>query len=331
MERFSFLNAAHTAYLAELYDQYLQHPDSVEPSWRAFFQGFDFGKESSNGISEEVLEEAQMDFAEGEVPEQVVKEFQVIRLIDGYRTRGHLFTKTNPVRERRKYSPTLDIENFGLEQKDLDTVFNAGEILGIGPKPLKDIITHLQKVYCQSIGIEYMYIRKPEEIEWIQDKLNINENQPKFDADRKKQILKKLNEAVSFESFLHTKYVGQKRFSLEGGESLIPALDALIEKAAEFGVKDFVMGIIEENYAENIFDSWMGKIPGRLTAEHVAKILGFGVHDIPVLVKHRLLTPLGQPSEKSTKYFAAVEVFQCAADTKWLGKATKIVSENWKR
>ncbi|MAM19757.1 MAG: 2-oxoglutarate dehydrogenase E1 component [Christiangramia sp.] len=256
MERFSFLNAAHTAYLAELYDQYLQHPDSVEPSWRAFFQGFDFGKESSNGISEEVLEEAQMDFAEGEVPEQVVKEFQVIRLIDGYRTRGHLFTKTNPVRERRKYSPTLDIENFGLEQKDLDTVFNAGEILGIGPKPLKDIITHLQKVYCQSIGIEYMYIRKPEEIEWIQDKLNINENQPKFDADRKKQILKKLNEAVSFESFLHTKYVGQKRFSLEGGESLIPALDALIEKAAEFGVKDFVMGMAHRgrlNTLTNIF------------------------------------------------------------------------------
>jgi hypothetical protein len=95
--------------------------------------------------------------------------------------------------------------------------------------------------------------------------------------------------------------------------------------------KEIVMGIIEENYAENIFDSWMGKIPGRLTAEHTAKILGFAVHDIPVLVKHRLLTPLGQPSEKSTKYFAAVEVFQCAADTKWLGKATKVVSENWKR
>ncbi len=256
MERFSFLNAAHTAYLAELYDQYLQHPDSVEPSWRAFFQGFDFGKESSNGISDEVLEEAQLDFAEGEVPEQVVKEFQVIRLIDGYRTRGHLFTKTNPVRERRKYTPTLDIENFGLEKEDLDKTFNAGEILGIGPKPLSDIIAHLQKVYCQSIGIEYMYIRKPEEIEWIQDKLNVNENQPKFDSERKKQILKKLNEAVSFESFLHTKYVGQKRFSLEGGESLIPALDALIEKAAEFGVKDFVMGMAHRgrlNTLTNIF------------------------------------------------------------------------------
>lgn len=111
-------------------------------------------------------------------------------------------------------------------------------------------------VYCDSIGIEYMYIRKPEEIEWIQNRLNVNDNHPDFDATRKKQILKKLNEAVSFENFLHTKYVGQKRFSLEGGESLIPALDALIEKAAEFGVEDFVMGMAHRgrlNTLTNIF------------------------------------------------------------------------------
>ncbi len=255
MDRFSFLNAAHTAYFAELYDQYLKHPDSVEPSWRAFFQGFDFGMQE-NGISEEVLGEAPVEFAEGEIPAHVIKEFQVIRLIDGYRTRGHLFTKTNPVRERRKYVPTLDITNFGLEESDLQTTFNAADILGIGPTTLKEIIRHLERIYCESIGIEYMYIRKPEEIQWIQDKLNINENHPKFDEAQKKQILKKLNEAVSFESFLHTKYVGQKRFSLEGGESLIPALDALIEKAAELGVEEFVMGMAHRgrlNTLTNIF------------------------------------------------------------------------------
>ncbi len=255
MDRFSFLNAAHTAYFAELYDQYLKHPDSVEPSWRAFFQGFDFGMQQ-NGISEEVLGEAPVEFAEGEIPAHVIKEFQVIRLIDGYRTRGHLFTKTNPVRERRKYVPTLDITNFGLEESDLQTTFNAADILGIGPTTLKEIIRHLERIYCESIGIEYMYIRKPEEIQWIQDKLNINENHPKFDEAQKKQILKKLNEAVSFESFLHTKYVGQKRFSLEGGESLIPALDALIEKAAELGVEEFVMGMAHRgrlNTLTNIF------------------------------------------------------------------------------
>ena len=237
MDKYSFLNAAHTAYFADLYEQYLENPDSVEPSWRAFFQGYDFGSESY-GMNGEIIEGVST-----QVPEQVQKEFQVVKLIDAYRTRGHLFTKTNPVRARRKYAPTLEIENFGLSQTDMETVFNAGEILGIGSQTLRQIVDHLEKIYCDSIGIEYMYIRKPEEIQWIQNKLNINDNQPKFSADQKKHILKKLNEAVSFETFLHTKYVGQKRFSLEGGESLIPALDTLIEKASEYDVKEFVMGM----------------------------------------------------------------------------------------
>jgi len=237
MDKFSFLNAAHTAYFADLYDQYLLNPDSVEPSWRAFFQGYDFGSESY-GLNGEIVEGVST-----QIPEQIQKEFNVVRLIDGYRNRGHLFTKTNPVRARRTYEPTLDIANFGLSNKDLDTVFSAGEILGIGPQSLRSIIVHLDKIYCNSIGVEYMYIRKPEEIQWIQDKLNVNDNQPNFTVDQKKHLLKKLNEAVSFESFLHTKYVGQKRFSLEGGESLIPALDAIIEKASEYGVKEFVMGM----------------------------------------------------------------------------------------
>ncbi|MCF4100307.1 2-oxoglutarate dehydrogenase E1 component [Gillisia sp. M10.2A] len=246
MDRFSFLNAAHTAYFAELYDQYLINPDSVEPSWRAFFQGFDFGMEQTDSVSSEVSSassSSSASVAPAEIPENVLAEFQVVRLIDGYRTRGHLFTKTNPVRERRKYMPTLALENFGLSEKDLDITFNAGEILGIGPSTLRQIVKHLEKIYCNSIGIEYMYIRKPEEIQWIQQKLNINDNQPDFSSEEKKLILSKLNDAVSFESFLHTKYVGQKRFSLEGNESLIPALDTIIERAADFGVKDFVMGM----------------------------------------------------------------------------------------
>ncbi|PWI28968.1 2-oxoglutarate dehydrogenase E1 component [Flavobacteriaceae bacterium LYZ1037] len=238
MDKFSFLNAAHSAYFADLYDQYLQNPDSVEPSWRAFFQGYDFGSESFGLVDQPIG-----DISCEHVSESLTKEFQVIKLIDGYRSRGHLFTKTNPVRARRKYAPTLEIENFGLSKSDLNTVFSAGEVLGIGSQTLQQIIDHLEKIYCNSIGVEYMYIRKPEEIKWIQDKLNINDNQPNFDVEQKKYILKKLNEAVSFESFLHTKYVGQKRFSLEGGESLIPALDALIEKASEYDVKEFVMGM----------------------------------------------------------------------------------------
>jgi len=237
MDKYSFLNAAHTAYFADLYEQYLKNPDSVEPSWRAFFQGYDFGSE--NYTEDGVLTEN----VSSQIPEHVQKEFQVVKLIDGYRNRGHLFTKTNPVRDRRKYEPTLALENFGLSDADLDTSFNAGDILGIGAQTLREILNHLNSIYCDAIGVEYMYIRKPDEIQWIQNKLNINDNQPNFSGEQKKHILKKLNEAVSFESFLHTKYVGQKRFSLEGGESLIPGLDAVIEKAAELGVKEFVMGM----------------------------------------------------------------------------------------
>jgi len=237
MDKYSFLNAAHTAYFADLYDLYLENPDAVEPSWRAFFQGYDFGSESY-GMTGEIAEGVTT-----QIPENVQKEFQVVKLIDGYRSRGHLFTKTNPVRDRRQYAPTLEIENFGLSEKDLDVVFNAGDILGIGPQTLREIRKNLETIYCEAIGVEYMYIREPNEIQWIQDKLNSDDNHTKYTIGQKKHLLKKLNDAVSFENFLHTKYVGQKRFSLEGGESLIPALDALIEKAAEKGVKEFVMGM----------------------------------------------------------------------------------------
>ena len=258
MDRFSFLNAAHTEFFAQLYDQYLENPDSVEPSWRSFFQGFDFGMTTYNEENqvEQIANFAATNMDCSLVSDKLQKEFNVLKLIDGYRSRGHLFTKTNPVRERRASSPTLDIENFGLSSADLNTVFDAAMVIHIQPCSLQEIIKHLDTVYCQHIGIEYMYIRKPEVVEWIQKKLGINDNQPKFSLEGKKLILNKLNQAVSFENFLHTKYVGQKRFSLEGGESIIPALDALIEKAAEKGVEKFVMGMAHRgrlNVLANIF------------------------------------------------------------------------------
>ena len=258
MDRFSFLNAAHTEFFAQLYDQYLDNPDSVEQSWRSFFQGFDFGMATYNeeNAAEQIATYSTNSVASGQVSEKILKEFNVLKLIDGYRTRGHLFTKTNPVRDRRTYSPNLAIENFGLSSSDLDTVFDAAKILGHQPSTLKEIIRRLDNLYCQSIGVEYMYIRKPEVVQWIQDRLNINDNLPNFTIEQKKNILDKLNEAVSFENFLHTKYVGQKRFSLEGGESIIPALDALIEAAAEKGVEQFVMGMAHRgrlNILANIF------------------------------------------------------------------------------
>ena len=243
MDPYSFLNTAHTAYFAELYDQYLINPESVEPTWRAFFQGFEFG-----------IDKASKE--EKEIPENILKEFKVVKLINAYRTRGHLFTKTNPVRERRKYVPNLDLENFELSNDDLELKFNAGEIIGIGNASLTDILIHLERIYCDSIGIEYMYIRTPERIRWIQEKLNKNDNRPIFDKNQKKHILKKLIQATNFEQFLQKKYVGQKRFSLEGGESLIPARDAIFENAASMGVKEFVVGMAHRgrlNTLSNIF------------------------------------------------------------------------------
>ena len=269
MDRFSFLNAAHTAFFADLYDQYIENPDSVEPSWRAFFQGFDFAaSDYGSGATEEVAYTAPAQHSApaqaaapaadySGIPEKLQKEFKVLNLIEGYRTRGHLFTKTNPVRERRTFTPTLDLENFGLTSADLDTVFDAAKEVGLQPSKLRDIVDYLQKIYCGHIGIEYMYIRDPEVRKWIQEKLAVNSNQPAFNADQKKRILEKLNEAVSFENFLHTKYVGQKRFSLEGGETLIPALDFLIEAAADKGVEQFVMGMAHRgrlNVLANVFD-----------------------------------------------------------------------------
>ncbi|MEO0570227.1 MAG: 2-oxoglutarate dehydrogenase E1 component [Bacteroidota bacterium] len=274
MDKYSFLNAAHTSFFAEMYDRYLNSPDSVEPSWRAFFQGFDFGLESqlegldiqstTNGAT------AMVNGTEVAIPKSLQKEFQVIKLINGYRSRGHLFTQTNPVRERRKYEPTLAIAEFGLEEGDLDTVFDAGNIIGIGASPLRKIIEHLERIYCDAIGVEYMYIRTPERIHWIQDWLNINDNHPQFTSEEKKNILRKLNEAVSFESFLHTKYVGQKRFSLEGGESIIPALDAIIEKAADAGVKQFVMGMAHRGRL-NVLTNIFGKSPKDIFSEFDGK------------------------------------------------------------
>ena len=249
MDKFSFLNAAHTGYIADLYDKYLQNPDIVEPSWRSFFQGYDLANENFS-----FTEDSE---ASVEIPQSVRKEFLVVDLINGYRTRGHLFTKTNPVRDRRKYTPTLAIENFGLSKSDLDSTFNAGEIVGIGPKKLSEIIGHLERTYCDSIGVEYMYMRNPEKLTWWKDRLIVNDNHPNYTQDAKKYILSKLNQAVTFESFLQTKYVGQKRFSLEGGEALIPGISVALRNAAEvYGVEECVLGMAHRgrlNTLVNIF------------------------------------------------------------------------------
>jgi len=230
MDKYSFLGSVHISFYDKIYNQYLEDPDSIDPSWRSFFQGYEFANEPYNILNQDL-------------PITISKEFQVISLIDDFRKRGHLFTKTNPVRDRRDYLPKLDIKNFNLSTDDLDTVFQAGNEVGLGPTSLSNILTHLQTVYCQSIGIEYVYIREPKEFEWIKQFIHQNNNQPSFTNDKKIEILKQLNSVVSFEKFLHKKYVGQKRFSIEGAESLIPALEHAISNGVNLGIKEFIFGM----------------------------------------------------------------------------------------
>lgn len=229
MDKFSFVGNADVNSIEHLFQQFLKDPNSVDESWRLFFQGFEFARSNYE--------------TDGEIPDAVKKEFQVIDLINGYRQRGHLFTKTNPVRERRTYSPNLAIENFGLSSADLDVTFQAGAKIGLGATTLRNIVDHLEATYCQSIGLEFMYCREPEKINWFTEKLEPSKNRTNFTIDQKKQILKKLNQAVIFENFLDKKYVGQKRFSLQGAETLIPALDSIIEKGAELGIEEYVFGM----------------------------------------------------------------------------------------
>ncbi len=243
MDKVTYVGNADVNAIDHLYKSYQQDPESVDIGWRKFFEGFDFAR-------------TNYDEEGGQIPENFQKEFKVLNLINGYRTRGHLFTKTNPVRERRKYSPTLAIENFGLDSSDLGTVFQAGEEVGIGAATLKDIIAHLELTYCQSIGIEFVYMRDPERLDWLKNKIELK-NRPIFDAQRKIEIYKKLNQATNFESYLGKKFVGQKRFSIEGGEALIPALDAMINKGSDLGVEYFTMGMAHRgrlNTLINIFE-----------------------------------------------------------------------------
>ncbi len=264
MDKFGFMGNTEIGQLDELYQKYKQNPESVEESWRNFFRGFDFASEH---YPTKNTSTATSTTTEGGCTN---KEFNVMNLIQAYRQRGHFFTETNPVRERRRYFPTLDIENFGLEESDLDKVFHAGNEIGIGATKLKQIIEHLQKTYCHSIGVEFVFVRDPQVMNWLKAKMESEQNTPNFNDAQRKDIYHHLNLAVGFEGYIHKKFVGQKRFSLEGAETLIPALDALIAHGAKLGSQEFVFGmahrgrlnvlanILEKPY-ENIFKEFVGE------------------------------------------------------------------------
>ena len=255
MDKFSYISNAEGSVIDDLYSSYLKDENSVDESWKKFFEGFEFAKTN--------FEE------DGAIPDNVQKEFKVIKLIGEYRSRGHLFTDTNPVRERRKYKPSLDYQNFKLEESDLNVVFKAGEEIGLGNATLQEIIDHLKETYCKSIGIEYMYIRHPERVRWLRERIELK-NRPLLSKERKIHVMRKLNQSSVFEEFLHKKFVGQKRFSIEGAEALIPALDNLIERGTEFGVEEFVMGMAHRgrlNVLANVFNKTYDAIFSEFTGK----------------------------------------------------------------
>lgn len=246
MDKYSYISNADVGYIDQLYQTFKQNPAGVDASWQKFFEGYDFSSQRFG------------DNGHAAVTEATPKEAQVRNLIFAYRSFGHLKSNTNPVRPRRDHKVQLDHTYFGLTDADLDTEFEIGVEIGMGKATLRKIMEKLKAVYLGPIGFEFNYIRNDEIRQWFARKCE----QEYFTYDpsitEKKIILGKLNEAVVFENFLHTKFLGQKRFSLEGGENTIPALHSTIIKAAELGVKEAVIGMAHRGRL-NVLSNILGK------------------------------------------------------------------------
>lgn len=277
MDQYSYVANSDAAYIDQLYQSYKQDPASVDTSWQQFFKGFDFsqaygeqgGATNGNGTAVATNGSAQKAPVDAKHSE---KEVSVASLIKAYRSRGHLLAKTNPIGQRKDRNPRLSLADYALTEADLDTVFESGNLLGIGAATLRKIMESLETIYAGRIGFEYMYIREIDVKNWLRNKIEKEALTFSPTPEEKKRILEKLNEASIFENFLHTKYLGQKRFSLEGGETTIAALDAIISRAADMGVEEVMIGmahrgrlnvltnILGKSY-EAIFDGFEGSVP----------------------------------------------------------------------
>lgn len=262
MNDYSYVFNAHPTFIESIYQKYQNDPESVEQGWRVFFEGFDFASYNGNGHA--VSNGSENGHLESVSNKSVTKEFGVLSIIHGFRSRGHLLAKTNPIRERKNRSPHLELSDYGLSESDLSETFQAGNEVGLQNATLQEIIDHLRNIYCGAIGFEAAHIEDRAKRMWLRDKI---EKRPSKDyglsLDKKKRILEKLNDAVGFEKFLHTKYIGQKRFSLEGGENAIAAIDAIITKGSDDKVEEVVIGMAHRGRL-NVLANIMGK-----TYEHI--------------------------------------------------------------
>jgi 2-oxoglutarate dehydrogenase E1 component len=255
MKDFSYITSSHPAYIENLYTDFKKNPESVDVDLRKFFEGFDFAVSNQNGHTKTA--EAPAAASSGFSVTNLDKEFGVYQLILAYRKKGHLIAKTNPIRERKDRHANLGLSYFGLNESDLQTEFIAAKFAGLGTASLEQIITHLKKCYTESVGVEFSSLNDPEKIDWIINAVEKTLQEP-VPLEQKRRILEKLNEGVMFEKFLQTKYIGQKRFSLEGGESTIAALDAIITVAAENEVQEVVIGMAHRGRL-NVLANILGK------------------------------------------------------------------------
>ena len=274
MKDFSYITSSHPAYIENLYKDFVKDPNSVDPELKKFFEGFDFavtnaginGSKNGNGV--EVLEPVKttetLTFNAGAQTDWM-KEIRVYRLILGYRNKGHLIANTNPIRKRKDRGANLDLSFFGLGEADLNQTFEAGNLVGLGKTTLQNILDHLKACYASHVGIEFKYISDQKQIDWLTNEVEKKFTDP-LSIETRERILEKLNQGVLFEKFLHTKYVGQKRFSLEGGETTIPALDAIIHTAAEYGVEEVVFGMAHRGRL-NVLANIMGKTYEQIFSE----------------------------------------------------------------
>lgn len=248
MADYSYVFNAHPGFIEEMYVKYQSAPDSIDQIWRTFFEGFEFAS-NGNGAVEQAIKGGN-----------TTKEFGVLSIIHGFRSRGHLLSTTNPIRTRRDRAPHLDLADYHLEESDLGKVFHAGEEIGMKNATLQEILDRLRTVYCGNMGIEYAHIENKQKRMWLREKLEGRNMEDDYglSIEKKRRILEKLNGAVMFEKFLHTKYVGQKRFSLEGGETTIAALDAIINAAAREKVEEVIIGMAHRGRL-NVLANIMGK------------------------------------------------------------------------
>ena len=261
MKDFQYITNAHPAYIESLYQDFLKNPSSIDSEMRKFFEGFDFAV----SMASEVGGAAKTTTAVLEGGAQLNKELSVYQLIQAYRRKGHLAATTNPIRERKDRKANLGLENFGLSEADLSGLFETGKFVGLGKASLKDILAHLQKCYTNSLGVEFRADTSSRKMEWMIEAVEHTMLQP-IALQQRKRILQKLNEGVMFEKFLHTKYIGQKRFSLEGGETTIAALDAIIDIASLNNVQEVVIGMAHRGRL-NILANILGKTYEQIFSE----------------------------------------------------------------